>query len=107
MSEVHQRAAETRALRPQANAANGVEAQPNNTAPLLRDEKSRRDWIEHELDMCCQVCPSRLEQPLLCLLDGQRRLKKGSGMRPTQAHELQAFAILVLPYDGDNVPVVS
>jgi len=33
----------------------GVECQPNAAAPLLRDEKSRRDWIEHELDMCCQV----------------------------------------------------
>lgn len=32
-----------------------VECQPNNTAPLLRDEKARREWIEHELDLCCQV----------------------------------------------------
>lgn len=36
-----------------SKSATGVECQPN--APLLRDEKSRRDWIEHELDMCCQV----------------------------------------------------
>ena len=33
----------------------GVECQPNAAAPLLRDEKARRDWLEHELDMCCQV----------------------------------------------------
>lgn len=33
----------------------GVECQPNAAAPLLRDEKARREWVEHELDMCCQV----------------------------------------------------
>jgi len=33
----------------------GVECQPNAAAPLLRDEKARREWLEHELDMCCQV----------------------------------------------------
>jgi hypothetical protein len=38
-----------------SKSATGVECQPNASAPLLRDEKSRRDWIEHELDMCCQV----------------------------------------------------
>jgi hypothetical protein len=41
---------------PRPAAANsGVEVQPNGGAPLLRDEKARRDWVEHELDMCCQV----------------------------------------------------
>lgn len=35
--------------------ANLVECQPNSAAPLLRDEKGRREWIEHELDMSCQV----------------------------------------------------
>ncbi len=38
-----------------SKSGSGVECQPNAAAPLLRDEKSRRDWIEHELDMCCQV----------------------------------------------------
>ena len=33
----------------------GVEAVPNSGAPLLRDERARREWLEHELDMCCQV----------------------------------------------------
>ena len=32
-----------------------VECQPNNAAPLLRDEKARREWVEHELDMSGQV----------------------------------------------------
>ena len=59
MVEVHQRAGEMKAQRPQHTASNGVEAQPNNTAPLLRDEKARRDWIEHEVDMCCQVRTAR------------------------------------------------
>lgn len=30
-----------------------VDCQPNQWAPLLRDEKSRRDWVERELDACC------------------------------------------------------
>lgn len=55
MTEMHLRASEMRAQRPQPSIATGIDAQPNNTAPLLRDEKSRREWIEHELDMCCQV----------------------------------------------------
>jgi hypothetical protein len=33
----------------------GVECQPNGTAPLLRDERSRRDWVEHEISVCCQA----------------------------------------------------
>ena len=47
--------------RPSAAAlGSGVEVQPNGGAPLLRDEKARRDWVEHELDMCCQVrAPAR------------------------------------------------
>ena len=52
---MHQRAGEARAQRPLQARSNGVEAQPNNTAPLLRDEKARREWVEHELDMSCQV----------------------------------------------------
>ena len=43
-----------------SKSGNGVECQPNASAPLLRDDKGRRDWIEHELDMCCQVRPSSL-----------------------------------------------
>ncbi|GAB4822357.1 hypothetical protein N2152v2_009403 [Parachlorella kessleri] len=30
-----------------------VDCQPNQMAPLLRDEKSRREWVERELDVCC------------------------------------------------------
>ncbi|BDA42916.1 Kinesin-like protein KIN-4C [Coccomyxa sp. Obi] len=37
-----------------SKSGTGVECQPNASAPLLRDDKGRRDWIEHELDMCCQ-----------------------------------------------------
>ena len=32
-----------------------VELQPNNAAPLLRDERARREWLERELDMSSQV----------------------------------------------------
>lgn len=39
-----------------AKACSLVECQPNTGAPLLRDEKARRDWVERELDICCQVC---------------------------------------------------
>lgn len=52
---MHQKAGELRSQRPAPSKASGVEAQPNNTAPLLRDERARRDWVEHELDFCCQV----------------------------------------------------
>lgn len=56
MIEVHQRTNDLKAQRPMALwRAGGVEAQPNSTAPLLRDDKARKDWIEHEVDMCCRV----------------------------------------------------
>ena len=55
MVEVHQRAGEIKAQRPLQARGNSAEAQPNNTAPLLRDEKARKEWIEYELNMCCQV----------------------------------------------------
>ena len=29
--------------------------QPNPQAPLLRNERMRREWIEKELDLCNQV----------------------------------------------------
>lgn len=35
-----------------AAAADG-ECQPNPMAPLLRDEKGRREWVEGELDAHC------------------------------------------------------
>lgn len=36
-----------------ATTTNDVDCQPNQMAPLLRDEKSRREWVERELDACC------------------------------------------------------
>ncbi|KAL6746535.1 hypothetical protein V8C86DRAFT_2939694 [Haematococcus lacustris] len=35
-------------------ASNGPEVQPNADAPLLRNEKARREWLEKELDLCNQ-----------------------------------------------------
>jgi hypothetical protein len=32
-----------------------VDVHPNASAPLLRNEKGRKDWLEKELDMCNQV----------------------------------------------------
>ncbi len=32
-----------------------VDVQPNAGAPLLRNERARREWLEKELDMCNQV----------------------------------------------------
>ena len=56
MVEVHQRSSEVRAQRPVQNLKPSmVEAQPNSNAPLLRDDRARQEWIEHELNMCCQV----------------------------------------------------
>lgn len=56
MIEVH-KGREDKQAKAQATArANSlVECQPNTGAPLLRDEKARRDWVERELDICCQV----------------------------------------------------
>lgn len=36
-----------------AAAAAEKEVQPNAQAPLLRDERSRREWVEAELDAYC------------------------------------------------------
>lgn len=32
-----------------------VEVQPNAQAPLLRNERGRREWLEKELDLCNMV----------------------------------------------------
>ena len=59
MMEVHKGAAEKRertAIARGTSGPQGIEVQPNNAAPLLRDEKARREWVEQELDMACQVC---------------------------------------------------
>ena len=64
MTELHRVSGEKRAAAAASKPA-GVECQPNAAAPLLRDEKARREWVEHELDMCCQVSthrPSHLQK---------------------------------------------
>lgn len=56
MIEVHRGREDSKAkAQATAKASNLVECQPNTGAPLLRDEKARRDWVERELDICCQV----------------------------------------------------
>jgi hypothetical protein len=55
MLELHRTSGEKRERSASLFKPSGVECQPNMSAPLLRDEKSRREWIEHELDMSCQV----------------------------------------------------
>lgn len=58
MIEVHRGREDSKArAQATAKAASLVECQPNTGAPLLRDEKARRDWVERELDICCQVSP--------------------------------------------------
>ena len=64
MVEVQRAGGEARRERAPAVAAAaaarpGVECQPNGSAPLLRDEKARREWLELELNICCQVCPDQ------------------------------------------------
>ena len=59
MMELHRVSGEKRAAVAASKPA-GVECQPNAAAPLLRDEKARREWVEHELDMCCQVSSTSL-----------------------------------------------
>lgn len=56
MKEVQRGGADKRerSLTARGGAA-GVEVQPNNAAPLLRDEHARRQWVEQELDACCQA----------------------------------------------------
>jgi hypothetical protein len=34
------------------NAGADVELQPNTSAPLLRNTKARREWIEQEMELC-------------------------------------------------------
>ena len=54
--EVHRNREDKQAKAQAASRSNsGVECQPNIAAPLLRDEKARREWVERELDICCQV----------------------------------------------------
>ena len=48
-----ERSAAAAAARP--GAPPGPECQPNAGAPLLRDERARREWLEHELGLACQV----------------------------------------------------
>jgi len=58
MIEVHRGREDSKAKAQATAKANSlVECQPNTGAPLLRDEKARRDWVERELDICCQVTP--------------------------------------------------
>lgn len=58
MIEVHRGREDSKAkAQASAKASSLVECQPNTGAPLLRDEKARRDWVERELDICCQVTP--------------------------------------------------
>ena len=52
-----------------AKQANPVECQPSASAPLLRDEKARRDWVERELEFCCQVWPLSCRELQLCCLE--------------------------------------
>lgn len=73
MTELHRVSGEKRAAAAASKPA-GVECQPNAAAPLLRDEKARREWVEHELDMCCQVSTHR---PLIC-----RRATAGQELLP-------------------------
>ncbi|DBB08621.1 TPA: hypothetical protein ACH3X3_008748 [Trebouxia sp. C0006] len=55
MIEVHRGREDSKAKAQATAKANSlVECQPNTGAPLLRDEKARRDWVERELDICCQ-----------------------------------------------------
>ena len=58
MMELHRVSSNKRAATAAAaSKPAGIESQPNAGAPLLRDERTRREWVEHELDMCCQVQP--------------------------------------------------
>lgn len=52
---MHRGAQEKRERMASVRASQGIEVQPNNAAPLLRDEKARREWVDQELDMACQV----------------------------------------------------
>lgn len=62
MTELHRVSGEKRAAAAASKSA-GVECQPNAAAPLLRDERARREWVEHELDMCCQVSSPKPPTP--------------------------------------------
>lgn len=58
MQEVADRGRKDRADRKAlagGGGGDGVELQPHANAPLLRTDKQRREWIEHELDECNQA----------------------------------------------------
>ena len=55
MVEVHRAAADKRDRGGSTARSSQVECQPNNAAPLLRDERARREWVDSELDQACQV----------------------------------------------------
>ena len=66
MLEVHRNRDDKQAkAQAAARSSNAVECQPNIAAPLLRDEKARRDWVERELDICCQVILAMLHVPVI------------------------------------------
>ena len=68
LTELNRAGAEKRerAAAARSGAQSSIEVQPNNLAPLLRDEKARRDWVEQELDICCQVALRSPPAPGCC-----------------------------------------
>ncbi|KAK9835062.1 hypothetical protein WJX81_008045 [Elliptochloris bilobata] len=68
-----ERSASAAAARPGAPA--GPECQPNAGAPLLRDERARREWLEHELGLACQ------SHELQRVLEGEKALRAEAARR--------------------------
>lgn len=61
-----------------AATAEPLDVQPNPAAPLLRDERSRARWVEHELEACCAA------------YDLQKVLEGEKAERAEAAKQLQA-----------------
>lgn len=62
--------ANARNLESRNRRSNTIELQPNSNAPLLRDDRSRIEWIEQELDLCNQ------SWDLKRILDGEYEQRK-------------------------------
>ncbi|KAK9846882.1 hypothetical protein WJX84_000810 [Apatococcus fuscideae] len=79
MIEVHKQTAEARGRGmsglPPASTAPKLDCQPNASAPLLRDEKSRKDWIDRELDICNQSFDVQR------VLEGEKALRSDAARR--------------------------
>lgn len=75
--------------------AGAVECQPNLHAPLLKDDKSRREWLEREINMCNRSWDLRR------ILDGEIAMRTDACR---QLHEVEKRLLLLERPEIANSP---